>query len=227
MTTGGPAPKAGDLLITRGRLLSLDDRLDETVQDVRLSGGRVVDVGPDLRTAGPEPAAVLDADGLTVVPLMDDTVLTAHPTEPGTPLPGSPGSPADLVLVRGPVTRWAALHQLVVGPPQLAGVLIGGTPVAAHGRMSVSSSAHAATVPDDDPRLGTWIDRTGYLEQTLVPDGRYHETRAGRPNAFTGAHWLFGSRVVYLDDTGFFAFGQVVGDVLHHAGYVMTKQLGA
>lgn len=69
--------------------------------------------------------------------------------------------------------------------------------------------------------MGTWIDRTGYLHQALDPQGRYDETRAGRRHAWTGQYWVQGDRIVYLDDTGFWAFGEFDGEELHHAGYVM------
>jgi len=59
------------------------------------------------------------------------------------------------------------------------------------------------------------------MTQILTPAGRYSETRAGRRGAYTGHFWLDRERITYLDDAGFWAFGQYHDGVLHHAGFVL------
>ena len=59
--------------------------------------------------------------------------------------------------------------------------------------------------------------------QELRPDGRYSETRNGRADAYTGRYWVRGAEIAYLDDTGFWAFGELVGDELRHADFVMRR----
>ncbi|XMA39898.1 Atu4866 domain-containing protein [Streptomyces albogriseolus] len=71
------------------------------------------------------------------------------------------------------------------------------------------------------PRVGVWIDVKDFLHQELGADGRYDETRGGRPHAYQGRFWIDGDRIDYLDDLGFWAYGEFKGDELHHAGYVM------
>jgi hypothetical protein len=68
-----------------------------------------------------------------------------------------------------------------------------------------------------------WIDESGFLHQELTPDGRYDETRGGRPHAYQGNFWIDGNRIVYLDDLGFWAYGEFRDGVLHHAGYVLHR----
>ncbi|WP_394326748.1 Atu4866 domain-containing protein, partial [Thermobifida halotolerans] len=36
--------------------------------------------------------------------------------------------------------------------------------------------------------------------------------------------WISGSRIDYLDDLGFWAFGEFRDGVLHHAGYRFTRR---
>jgi hypothetical protein len=69
--------------------------------------------------------------------------------------------------------------------------------------------------------MGVWIGEHDFLHQELTPDGRYDETRGGRPHAYEGRYWIDGDRIDYLDDLGFWAFGEFRGEELHHAGYAM------
>jgi len=73
--------------------------------------------------------------------------------------------------------------------------------------------------PAGDSRIGVWIDRSGHLIQELRPDGRYSETHGSRRDAYTGCYWLDGDRVDYLDDLGFYAFGDFVDGELLHAEF--------
>ncbi|MDG9703495.1 Atu4866 domain-containing protein [Streptomyces sp. DH37] len=54
-------------------------------------------------------------------------------------------------------------------------------------------------------------------------DGRYDETRGGRPHACRGRYWIDGDRIDYPDDLGFWAVGYFRGDEPHRAGYVMRR----
>ncbi len=87
-------------------------------------------------------------------------------------------------------------------------------------RSTVPTVGASASV---SPYLGMWVDRTGYLHQELTADGRYDETRAGRKHAYRGRFWITGDRIVYLDDQGFWAYGEFLDGVPHHAGYRLEK----
>jgi hypothetical protein len=210
-----------ELLVRDARVLSLDPAYDGRVSSIRVVGDRIAAVSDAGLATGPR-SVEIPAAGATLVPLMDDTVLRSRGADGVPPVP-APGSPADFVVVSGGVTRRAALRQLVVTPERLLLAVVDGQVVARGGDPLVDSRTHAEAVGAHDPRWGTWVDRTDYLHQHLHADGRYDETRAGRPNAFTGAFWLYRTRIVYLDDSGFWAFGQFVDDELHHAGFVMER----
>lgn len=208
-----------ELLVRDVRILSLDPAYDGRVSSVRVVGERITAVTDSELPAGSQTLEI-PAAGATLVPLLDATVLSEHPERDGSPVP-NPGSQASFVVVAGGVTRSAALHQLVVTPERLVLAVVDGQIVARDGEPIVDSRAHADAVGALDPRWGTWVDRTGYLHQHLRSAGRYDETRAGRPNAYMGAFWLYRDRIVYLDDSGFWAFGRFVDEELHHAGFVM------
>ncbi|MBQ1081402.1 Atu4866 domain-containing protein [Nocardiopsis sp. B62] len=76
----------------------------------------------------------------------------------------------------------------------------------------------------DHPHTGLWVEENGFVRQELLPNGRYDEARGDRESAYTGRYWVDGSRIDYLDDLGFWAFGEFDGDVLHHAGYRFTRR---
>lgn len=210
-----------ELLVRDARILSLDPAYDGRVSSIRVVGERIAAVA-DAGLAAGSPALEIPAAGATLVPLLDATVLSEHPGRDGSPVP-TPGSQASFVVVAGGVTRSAALHQLVVAPEHLVLAVVDGQIVARDGEPIVDSRAHADAVGALDPRWGTWVDRTGYLHQHLHSIGRYDETRAGRRNAYMGAFWLYRNRIVYLDDSGFWAFGRFVDEELHHAGFVMER----
>lgn len=210
-----------ELLVRDARILSLDPAYDGRVSSIRVVGERIAAVA-DAGLAAGSPALEIPAAGATLVPLLDATVLSEHPGRDGSPVP-TPGSQASFVVVAGGVTRSAALHQLVVAPEHLVLAVVDGQIVARDGEPIVDSRAHADAVGALDPRWGTWVDRTDYLHQHLHSIGRYDETRAGRRNAYMGAFWLYRNRIVYLDDSGFWAFGRFVDEELHHAGFVMER----
>lgn len=157
------------------------------------------------------------ADGASVVPLLVDTVFA----DPQPPVPDAfdlvPGNPATFAVAKGHVDSSRITGVLVINPADLIAVVIDGEVVARTGNPSHPRDRTRA----GDPRLGAWSDISRRMTQHLTPDGRYSETRHGRPNAFTGRFWLTGNRITYLDDSGFWAFGQFHRGVLHHAGFVL------
>ncbi|MFD5823633.1 Atu4866 domain-containing protein [Nesterenkonia xinjiangensis] len=43
-------------------------------------------------------------------------------------------------------------------------------------------------------------------------------------NAYTGRYWVRGTKITDLDASGFWAFGELLGSTLHHAGFVMARE---
>jgi hypothetical protein len=72
--------------------------------------------------------------------------------------------------------------------------------------------------------VGMWVTADGHIRQELLPNGRYDEARGERQSAYTGSYRVSGTRIDYVDDTGFTADGTFDGDVLHHGGYVFYRQ---
>ncbi|GAA4208423.1 hypothetical protein GCM10022252_73480 [Streptosporangium oxazolinicum] len=87
-----------------------------------------------------------------------------------------------------------------------------GTPPAEGGEMS------------PHPYVGMWVTADGHIRQMLLANGRYDEARGERESAYTGAYRIVGTRIEYVDDTGFSADGTFDGDVLHHGGYVFYRE---
>ncbi|MFY1651316.1 Atu4866 domain-containing protein [Solwaraspora sp. WMMB762] len=132
----------------------------------------------------------------------------------------------------------ATIHTLdpVIGDFATADLLLGGDVIVAVGPgLHTAAEDDGAIVVDctgltivpavvDSPYLGMWIDETGFIHQELTADGRYDETRGGRPHAYQGSFWIHGDRIVYRDDLGFWAYGRFSDDVLHHAGYAFHRR---
>ncbi|MEV7394242.1 Atu4866 domain-containing protein [Streptomyces sp. NPDC091215] len=112
-------------------------------------------------------------------------------------------------------------------PEQVRALVAAGRPVLWAGTdvpdraTAPESGIRAATKLTGSPRVGVWIDRNDFLHQELTADGRYNETRGGRPHACQGRYWIDGDRIDYLDDLSFWAYGEFEGNELHHAGHVM------
>lgn len=121
----------------------------------------------------------------------------------------------------------SAVATLMTRPGQVRALVAAGHPVLWAGTdVPGRATAPEAGIPaakdlTGSPRVGVWIDRNNFLHQKLTADGRYDETRGGRPHAYQGRYWIDGHRIDYLDDLGFWAYGEFQGDELHHAGYVM------
>ncbi|WP_432519291.1 Atu4866 domain-containing protein [Kineococcus sp. SYSU DK006] len=227
---GGHRP----LLFAGARILTADPLLGDFERaDLLLGGERIVGIGPGLLTAAEDDdAIVVDCTGLVVVPAVVDTAALAglRPHRSGRSGALAPGNAATFaVLEAGDAGQdeVSLLRRLVDrSSPALAAVVDGavvqwdGKPTRA---VDLSSGARQQA-PVDASRTGEWVDRSGFLHQFLSADGRYDETRGGRAHAFQGSFWIDGDRIDYLDDLGFWAFGEFVGDELHHAGYVMRRR---
>ncbi|GAB3967669.1 hypothetical protein GCM10028832_25550 [Streptomyces sparsus] len=74
------------------------------------------------------------------------------------------------------------------------------------------------------PYVGMWVTADGHIRQELLANGRYDEARGDRESAYTGSYQVSGTRIEYVDDTGFSADGTFDGDVLHHGGYVFYRE---
>lgn len=189
--------------------------------DLQVVGNLLVDPTAPAAT----PGTVLEACGCSAVPLLVDTVFAAG----SPPAAGSfdlvPGNPATFAVVRGTVSASSIRSMLVVRPSNLLAVVVHGQLVARHGEPVRAAGTGTAAVADGlaaaDPRLGAWRDEGRDMTQFLTADGRYSETRGGRRDAYTGRFWLDRDHITYLDDAGFWAFGQYHDGVLHHAGFVL------
>lgn len=145
----------------------------------------------------------------------------------------TPGNTGDLLVVPDSLAADVASAQatLLTRPEEVRALVAVGQPVLWSGTDAPGrATAPEAGIPaaqdlSNSPRIGVWIDENGFLHQELTPDGRYDETRGGRPHAYEGRYWIDGDRIDYLDDLGFWAFGEFRGGELRHAGYAM--RLGA
>jgi imidazolonepropionase-like amidohydrolase len=222
---GGTRP----LLFGNARIITGDSLVGDFERgDILLGGNRVVGIGPGLLTAADDDGAiVIDCDRFVIVPAVIDAaaLVGARPENYRGRNGIAPGNSADfaiLPLVEGESAD--ATLQRFVGSPRSAETIIvdgriarwDGREIAAPVDESVTAAGATATANN---RLGTWIDENDFVHQHLTADGRYDETRGGRPHAFQGAFWIDGDRIDYRDDLGFWAFGEFVGDTLQHAGY--------
>ncbi|WP_078651443.1 Atu4866 domain-containing protein [Streptomyces xylophagus] len=141
----------------------------------------------------------------------------------------TPGNTGDLLVVPDEFAPDVAGAQdtLLTRPEQVRALVAAGQPVLwagtdAPGRPTAPEAGVPATQDlTGNPRVGVWIDENDFLHQELTADGRYDETRGGRPHAYEGRYWIGGDRIDYLDDLGFWAFGEFRGEELRHSGYAM------
>lgn len=172
-------------------------------------------------TAGDGRPWRIHAAGASVVPLLVDTVFVDSEPPVRNAFDLVPGNPATFAVIRGEVSASRIRQMLVVSPADLIAVVVDGELVARLGAPVRPRESGGPAGPD--PRLGPWSDAGRSMTQHLTADGRYSETRGGRPDAYTGCFWLTGERITYLDDSGFWAFGQFHRGVLHHAGFVLHR----
>ncbi|MFD7483373.1 Atu4866 domain-containing protein [Streptomyces mirabilis] len=221
------------VLFTNARILTMDPLIGTmTGADLLFVDSLVVGVGPAIVTAaGDDNAIVVDCTGMTIAPAVVDTVALAggrgHRSEYVATL--TPGNTPDFLVVPDELAADvpSAMATLMTRPEQVRALVAAGRPVLwagtdAPGRATAPEAGVPASADlTGSPRVGVWIDRHDFLHQELTADGRYDETRGGRPHAYQGRYWIDGDRIDYLDDLGFWAYGEFQGDELHHAGYVM------
>lgn len=220
------------VLYAGARVLTLDPVVgDMPDADVLLGGAMVVGVGPGLRTAAEDDGMyIVECGGATIVPAVVDHLAVqglraTRGQRAGTLAPGMPGSFA-VLPTRLAHDLSAAVGTMASQPEQVLAYVANGVAQTWNGRAlhEQEAAGDALRDPNDSPYLGMWIDETGFLHQELTADGRYDETRGGRPNAFQGRFWIEGDRIDYLDDLGFWAFGDFREGVLYHAGYVLRRR---
>lgn len=76
----------------------------------------------------------------------------------------------------------------------------------------------------NNPYVGMWITKDGYIRHELLPNGRYDEARGSRKSAYQGRYEISGNHIEYWDDTGFTADGDFENGVLYHAGMVLYRE---
>ncbi|NYF18154.1 hypothetical protein HDC37_003010 [Microbacterium sp. AK009] len=165
-------------------------------------------------------STAIDGHGASVVPLFVDTVFAAPDPPARDAFDLTPGNPATFAVIDGRVRPDEIRSMLVVRPERLRAVVVDGSVIVRDGRAVRPAGAG---LDASDPRLAARTDPRRDMTQFLTPDGRYSETRGGRRDAWTGRFWIDGARITYLDDSGFWAFGQFHGDQLHHAGFVLES----
>ncbi len=74
------------------------------------------------------------------------------------------------------------------------------------------------------PYTGLWVTDDGHVRHELLANGRYDEARGNRESAYRGTYRITGNHIDYVDDTGFTADGEFIGDVLHHGGMILRRQ---
>ncbi|MGX1372873.1 hypothetical protein RKD19_008232 [Streptomyces canus] len=221
------------VLFTNARIVTMDPLIGTmTGADILFVGSLIVGVGPAIVTAAEDDnAIVVDCTGMTIVPAVVDTVALVggrgRRSEYVATL--TPGNTTDFLVVPDELAADvpSAVATLLSRPDQVRALVAAGRPVRWAGIDAPGrATAPEAGIPDapdltGSPRVGVWIDRKDFLHQELTAEGRYDETRGGRSHAYQGRFWIDGDRIEYLDDLGFWAYGEFHGDELHHAGYVM------
>lgn len=244
---GNSAGHRRPLMFVNATIHTLDPMIgDFTAADLLLGGDVIVAVGPGLHTAAEDDGAiVIDCAGLTIVPAVVDGVAVAGLRTGSADRVGTltPGNPATFAVIAGGAAGDSALEMVIWRREQAAAIVVDGEIAQFNGRRLRSAAADRAPASSgsgeadtpgavdpsrprkvDSPYLGMWIDETDFIHQELTADGRYDETRGGRPHAYQGSFWIDGDRIVYRDDLGFWAYGRFVDDVLHHAGYVFHRR---
>ncbi|MCZ2805915.1 Atu4866 domain-containing protein [Modestobacter sp. VKM Ac-2983] len=191
--------------------------------DLLLRGSHIAGVGPGLSIAAEDDdALVVDCTGFTIAPAGIETVAVAGQWDRVGSL--TPGDPATFGVV--PSAHAGPIERLVWYTADAAAIVADGVLQRWNGRRLTApiDETGPGRAPADSPHLGVWVDETGSIHQELTADGRYDETRGGRPHAYQGAFWLSGDRIVYRDDLGFWAYGSFEDGVLHHGGYVFRRR---
>lgn len=223
---------AQPILYTGANVLTLDSVVgDMQNADVLVGGPTVVGVGPGLLTAADDDGMfVVDCAGTTIVPAVIDHLAilglrSARNERVGTLAPGMPATFAVIPTEMATDVK-TAVETMAQHPERVLALVADGVAQSWNGRPLRESDPGGDQLrdPGESPYLGMWIDETDFLHQELTTEGRYDETRGGRPHAYQGRFWIEGKRIDYLDDLGFWAFGEFRGGVLHHAGYVLHRR---
>ncbi|MFZ4896385.1 Atu4866 domain-containing protein [Plantibacter sp. Mn2098] len=157
---------------------------------------------------------VLEASGASVVPILIDSAIDAQGR--GTDLELAIGRSAVFVVIRGTVPTSRIGEMLIVNSRDVLAVVLEDRVVTWDGLV--------AGPGDPSPNwVGAWTDARRGMTQFLTQDGRYSETRGGHTDAYTGRFWAHRQWVAYLDDTGFWAFGQKAEGALYHGGFVLRR----
>lgn len=82
----------------------------------------------------------------------------------------------------------------------------------------------AAQPPVQQPYVGMWVTKDGYIRHNLLPNDRYDEARGQKKSAYQGSYTLIGNHIDYVDDTGFTADGEFRDGVLYHGGMVLCRE---
>lgn len=204
------------LTVTQARVMPTP-QADPVVGDLHVAGGAFV--AARARDHG----HVIDARGAYAVPLLVDSALAARTPSEAASYDLVPGNPATFALIRRPVSEAQIRRMLVVNPADLRAVVVAGHVEVRDGRETRVAGEDLRDPAARAAWVGTWDDPRRDMQQHLSADGRYSETRGGRADAYTGRFWVRQNRITYLDDSGFWAFGELVDGVLHHAGFVLTR----
>lgn len=209
----------GSVTVTGARVTQAPGRA--AVRDLVVTDGRFAPVPDGVRHLPGD--GVLRADGAYAVPLRVDTAVASRPRSRRQQYDLVPGNRATFALVRRPVGEYQLRRMLVVDPADLLAVFVSGHLEVWDGRPTRPAGRDLVDLATHTTWVGTWVDRRQKLRQRLGVDGRYTETRGRHVDAYTGSYWVREDRISYLDDSGFWAFGELVDDTLHHAGFVMTQ----
>ena len=217
------AEPARPLLLTGGTVISMNPLLGDWERaDVLLGGSVIVGVGPGLLTAaGDDNMVVIDCSGMVVLPASVD--FTA-PENAGTL---TPGEPADIAVVRIDDPEGTPPGPAAYRGGHLELTVTAGRVTFYRGRDAKDTPGRADAAEDglgEHHYVGMWVDEHNWLRQELLPNGRYDEARGDHESAFQGRYWIDGTRIDYLDDLGFWSYGEFHDGVLDHAGYHLTRR---
>ncbi|GAA2077114.1 Atu4866 domain-containing protein [Actinomadura alba] len=215
---------ARPLLLAGGTVVSMSPLLgDWEKADVLIGGEAIVGIGPGLLSAAQD-------DGMIIIDCADCLVLPSRTDFTGTGSTGTlaPGNRADIAVIRIADPDSTPDGPIIARDRHLDILLDGGQVTLWNGHPADPAQGTGDVVPPaattDHPYVGLWVDQDDFLRQGLLPDGRYDEARGDRPSAYTGRYWIDGTRIDYLDDLGFWAYGEFHDGELHHAGYRLTRR---
>ncbi|MFK4035618.1 Atu4866 domain-containing protein [Nonomuraea wenchangensis] len=211
------------VLLTGGTVISMNPMLGDWEQaDVLIGGPVIVGVGPGLLTAAEDDGMIIiDCAGCLVLPSRTDFA------ETGTTGTLTPGDRANIAVIRIADPEGTPNGPAIARGGHLDVLLKDGRVTVWDGRPASDPPTVSEAAPPeagiDHSYLGLWVDENDFVRQRLLPDGRYDEARGDRPSAYQGRYWINGTRIDYLDDLGFWAYGEFRDGQLHHACYRFTR----